>query len=146
MKEYLNWAVVMVQTAHKDPDRAREVRANWVEHILNGIKSYRDSGIKKGNLYDSNQEKKYLTDLLADDSTWELVGFGVNLQYIRADHANDEMLKYIFVHPWGTPPLIYKHKRLPMFVTVGAGIRWNDSILRELKDNGYNDRVEGATG
>lgn len=138
MKEYLNWAIVMIQAAHNDPNKARKTRKQWVEHILNGIRSYRPETEKK--------EAKYLTDVLADKSTWELIGFGVNLQYIRADHDNDDMLKYVFVHPWGTPPLVYKHKRLPMIITVGPGIRWNESILRELSDNGYNDHIEGATG
>lgn len=140
MKEYLNWAVVMIQMAHKDPDKARESRKRWAEHILNGIKSYR------GSNGEDVKEAKYLTDILADQDTWELVGFAPNLQYIRYDHSNDNMLKFLFVHPWGTPPLVYKHKRLPMFITVGPGIRWNDSILREITDNGYNDHVEGATG
>ena len=87
-----------------------------------------------------------MSDVLSDDSTWEEVGFAVNLQYIRIDHDNDEMLGYVFVHPWGTPPLILKHKRLPVFITVGPGLRWNDSILREISDNGYSDHIEGATG
>jgi len=140
MKEYLNWAMVMIQMAYKDPDKARESRKRWVDHILNGIKSYRGSSGEK------TEEAKYLTDILSDEDTWELIGFAPNLQYIRCDHENDNMLKFLFVHPWGTPPLVYKHKRLPMFITVGPGIRWNDSILREITDNGYNDHVEGATG
>jgi len=65
---------------------------------------------------------------------------------VRADHPNDEMLKYVFVHPYGTPPLIYKHKSLPVLITVGPGLRWNESILREIDDNSYTDDVEGVTG
>jgi len=148
VKEYLNWAIVMVQQAHANPDRARKTRRMWVEKIFDGLRSYRPQVEKKGNLYDSskNKEAVYLSDVLSDDSTWEEVGFAVNLQYIRVDHDNDEMLGYVFVHPWGTPPLILKHKRLPVFITVGPGLRWNDSILREISDNGYNDHIEGATG
>jgi hypothetical protein len=139
MKEYLNWALVMVQQAHANPDKARKTRRMWVEKIFEGLRSYRPQT-------QINKEAVYLSDVLQDESTWEEVGFAVNLQYIRVDHDNDEMLGYVFVHPWGTPPLILKHKKLPVFITVGPGLRWNDSILRELTDNGYNDRVEGATG
>ena len=139
MKEYLNWAIVMVQQAHANPDKARKTRRMWVEKIFDGLRSYRPKEA-------INKEAVYLSDVLSDDSTWEEVGFAVNLQYIRIDHDNDEMLGYVFVHPWGTPPLILKHKRLPVFITVGPGLRWNDSILREITDNGYNDRIEGATG
>lgn len=139
MKEYLSWALVMVQQAQANPDKARITRRMWVDRIFNGLMSYRPST-------PANKEAVYLSDVLKDDSTWEEVGFAVNLQYVRVDHDNDEMLKYIFVHPWGTPPLILKHKRLPVFITVGPGVRWNDSILREITENGYNDRIEGATG
>jgi len=138
VKEYLNWAIVMVQQAHANPDKARKTRRMWVEKIFDGLRSYRPK--------DSSKEAVYLSDVLSDDSTWEEVGFAVNLQYIRVDHDNDEMLGYVFVHPWGTPPLILKHKRLPVFITVGPGLRWNDSILREISDNGYSDHIEGATG
>ena len=137
MKEYLKWVTVMIQQAQENPKKARKTRANWVNLILDGIKSYRKDR--------SSPDAKYLTEML-DSDTWELIGFAVNLQYVRADHPNDDMLKYIFVHPYGTPPLIYKHKKLPIIITVGPGLRWNESILRELDDNRYNDDVEGVTG
>lgn len=139
IKEVLGWAVTMVNKAHKNPNAARKDRAKWVELILEGIRSYRKKGA-------TQKESHYLSDMIQDTDTWELVGFATNLQYIRADHSNDEMLKYMFVHPWGTPPLLYKHKRLPMFITVGPGIRWDNSVLKEIDDNGYNDSIEGATG
>ena len=139
--DYLNWVYVMVESARNNVDKARKSRREWVEKILDGIRSYRPQDNK-----DIKKETKWLTDALKDESTWELVGFATNLQYLRVDHDDDEILKYVFVHPWGTPPLIYKHKKLPMFITVGPGIRWNDSILRELTENGYKDNIEGATG
>jgi hypothetical protein len=139
MKEYLSWALVMIQQSQANPDKARKTRRMWVDRIFQGLMSYRPST-------PANKEAVYLSDVLKDDSTWEEVGFAVNLQYIRVDHKNDEMLKYVFVHPWGTPPLILKHKRLPVFITVGPGLRWNDTILREIRENDYNDLVEGATG
>lgn len=139
MKEYLSWALVMIKQAQVNPDKARKTRRLWVEKVFEGLRSYRP----KTKI---NQEAVYLSDMLQDNSTWEEVGFAANLQYIRIDHDNDEMLKYLFVHPWGTPPLVLKHKRLPVFITVGPGLRWNDSILREITENGYNDHIEGATG
>jgi hypothetical protein len=139
MKEYLSWVLVQVQLAHIDPDKARKRRQQMVQNVWDGLKSYRPKTPQ-------NKEARYLSDILQDSNTWEIVGFAVNSQYIRLDHDNDEMLKYIFVHPWGTPPLVLAHKRLPIFVTVGPGLRWNDSILREISANGYKDRVEGQTG
>lgn len=133
MKEYLGWVKQMINTPVKK-------RWEWVRLIFEGMKSYRP---KNG----TTKECLFLSDALQDENTWEIIGFSANLQYVRVDHKDEEMLKYVFVHPWGTPPLLLKHKRLPMFVIAGPGIRWNDTILREIKDNKINkDELEGATG
>ncbi|MEO5348871.1 MAG: hypothetical protein H7836_04420 [Magnetococcus sp. YQC-3] len=133
VKEYLSWVRTMVLAP-------REKRWEWVRLIFEGMKSYRPKN-------SSAKESIFLSDALQDKDTWELVGFSTNLQYVRVDHAEDEMLEAVFVHPWGTPPLLLKHKRLPMFVIAGPGIRWNDTILRELKDNKVTSvDLEGASG
>jgi len=41
MKEYLKWVTVMIQQAQENPKKARKTRAQWVDLILDGIKSYR---------------------------------------------------------------------------------------------------------
>jgi len=134
VKEYLSWVGVMVRTPVKK-------RMEWVKLIFEGLRSYRPKNQPK------DREAFYLSDALQDKDTWDLIGFSCNLQYIRADHEDKDMLEAVFVHPWGTPPLLLKHKRLPMFVIVGPGIRWNDTILRELEQNRVGkDELEGASG
>jgi len=136
VKEYLSWVTTMLETPAKK-------RWKWVETIIEGIRSYRDP--KKANAVD-DATKKYLSDALLDESTWEIVGFAPNISYVRVDCPDKEMLGYIWVHPWGTPALLLKHRRLPICIMAGPGIRWNDTILRELKENGYVDKPIGFTG
>jgi len=43
-----------------------------------------------------------------------------------------------------SPNLLYKHKRLPVFIIAGPGLRFNDSVLNET---GIDTRgVRGITG
>ncbi len=137
VKEYLSWVMTMLETPSS---RRRE----WVKTIIEGIRSYRKD--KAPVSAQDAATTKYLSDALLDESTWELVGFVPNISYVRVDAPDADMLKYIWVHPWGTPPLLFKHKRLPLTVIAGPGIRWNDTILRELKENGYVDKPLGFTG
>jgi hypothetical protein len=131
-RESLSWAKTMKASS---PERRKE----WIGTIWDSFKSYRDKSSSKEN---------YLSDALQDKSTWDIKGFSVNLQYVRLEHEEDSMLRFVFVHPWGTPALILEHTRLPMIVIAGAGIRWNDTILREIKENEtiIDHNVEGATG
>ena len=128
MKEYLAWVTTMLHAPVKK-------RWEWVELIFAGFRTYRKS-----------KEGIYLSDILQDKDTWEILGFCPNIQYVRVDHKDEEMLKYIFVHPWGTPPLLLRHKRLDIAVIAGPGMRWNDTILREIKDNKIIDHNEGWHG
>lgn len=134
VREYLSWVMTMLETPVKN-------RWRWVEVIIDGIRSYREQHETK-----SDETVQYLSDALLDDSTWEIVGFVPNISYVRVDCPDREMLKYIWVHPWGTPPLLLKHKKLPICMIAGPGIRWDDTILRELKENGHVDKPLGFTG
>jgi len=131
-KEHLKWVRTMLATPVKR-------RKEWVKTIIDGIRSYRsdDAATKKGAVF--------LSDMIEDESVWEIVGFAVNQQYVRVD-GDKELLDCVFVHPWGTPNLLLKHKKLPIVITVGPGIRWNESVLQEVKENQYNDDVVGFTG
>lgn len=148
VKECLSWATTMLNSSVKR-------RKEWVKLIFESFKSYRKVGLKGENLKINpytqamvESKQNYLSDALQDQKTWDIIGFSVNLQYVRVSHADKNLLRFVFLHPWGTPPLLLKHKRMPMIVIAGAGIRWNDTILRELKENDsiIDHDLEGATG
>lgn len=135
VKDHLTWVTTLIRAPI-----AR--RKQWVKAIIDGIRSYRDVKAANPNL---QKEVAYLSDVIQDDRTWELIGFSVNSTYVRADGPED-MLNCVYVHPWGTPALVYKHKKLPLFITVGPGIRWNESVLHEIPENEYRENVVGFTG
>ncbi len=126
-RTYLGWLPTLLRSSS-------ERRQDWVKKILDGLKSYREGKAKSAT---------YLSDVIQDKSEFELIGFAVNACYAKVDGPK-EMLDAFWVHPWGTPALMYKHKRLPMIVMVGPGIRFNESILQEV---GMDDmKVMGITG
>lgn len=142
--ERLSWVKTMGASSS-------ERKKEWIVKILESIISYREdrSLTYKGKALKNNPTKKelvYLSDALQNKNEWQMIGFSTNLQYVRVDHDEDEFLRYVYVHPWGTPPLLVKHTRLPLYGIAGAGIRWNDSVLREIKDNKMVDIGEGVTG
>ena len=69
VKDHLSWARTMIKAPVKR-------RLEWVQAIIDGIRSYRDAKTSK-------KDVQWLSDMIQDDSVWELIGFGVNQQYIR---------------------------------------------------------------
>jgi hypothetical protein len=132
VKEELGWVDTFVRLP---PSKRKE----WVKRILEEIRSYR----KRGN---PTKETKYLSDLLSDRSKFDLIGFSYNVNYIKVDADDDESLMARWVHPWGSPKLLFKHKKLPILIIAGADIRFNDAITNELRDNPRLDDVAGITG
>lgn len=62
----------------------------------------------------------------------ELGGFSPNIYYCR--HKGRD-LKDTFIHKWGYPTLIYKHKRYPMTIQVNPGMRKDKMLLTEIPGN-----------
>ena len=114
-------------------------RKEWVKIILDEIRSYRKD--KR-----PNPEAQYLSDLLSDKSKFELIGISYNMSYIRVDDDDEANLRARFIHPWGGPKLLFKHKKLPILITAGADIRVNDAVTNEVKGNSQVRGIIGITG
>jgi len=138
VKEYAGWVNAMTQTPVKK-------RKEWVKNIIENL--------SKPELYQKNPQKsakemQNVAELLNDRSKFELVGFSANLNYVKHDKRSgdvDEDLECIFVHPWGSPKLLFKHKDLPVIIIVGEDLRLDESVL---DDSGKNPKLElrGFTG
>ena len=114
-------------------------RHEWVKTILKGIRSYDSKSgepTRDGNTFAGNLE---------DRSQFELIGICPNIMYIKTE-GSPEDLKAIWVHAWGTPVLLYKHKQTCALVVAGPGIRLNDSVVREISYNKYKEEILGITG
>lgn len=132
IRHYLSWVDVFIQATVK---RRRE----WVNSILDGIRSFNSKSGKP------TPEGETFADTLMNRSEFELIGVCPNIMYIKADGAKED-LNAIYVHPFGSPTLLYKHKKTCALVIAGPGIRFNDSVVREISFNQYNEQVLGITG
>jgi hypothetical protein len=129
--QHLSWVKALINATYK-------ARDNLFRKILDGITRYNS---RTGTPTKDGQ--KLVQDLLSEE--FECIGFTPNLQYIRLEgSANDEHA--LFVHPWATPPLVFKHRRLPVILITGPGIRLNDTIVREVQTNDFRVGVQGFTG
>lgn len=114
-------------------------RYEWVKTVLRGIRSYNS---KTGEPTDAGNE---FAANLSDKKQFELIGICPNIMYIKAE-GSPEDLNAIWVHAWGTPVLLYKHKKTCALVIAGPGIRLNDSVVREISYNQYKEEILGITG
>lgn len=135
VKEYADWIYTMIQNPI-------ERRKAWVKDILTNMKN--GVGLKKKN----PKELENLTDVLLDKSKFDLVGFSANLHYVKHALRKDDVeedLHSVFVHPWATPKLLFKHKTLPVVIIVGEDLRLDDNVLNEVAKN-TKQEVRGFTG
>ncbi len=63
----------------------------------------------------------------------ELVGFSPNLWYCKAEGR--EGFRDTFIHKWGYPTLVYKHKTLPILIQANPGMRKDKMLLKEIPGN-----------
>lgn len=138
VKSFLTWVKTTMNSGRKD-------RRKLKNQILDAV---RESSIKsKQNPRDPYQGKK-LYDALRDTAKFKLIGFAPNVMYVKEDGTEDQ-LNTVWVHAWGMPTLLFKHKKFPMLIMVGPGIRFNETLLSELDEGQYRewmDVVQGITG
>ena len=113
-------------------------RLEWVKLIFQGMldKFSRDRGLKT------------LVLSMKDRKQFDLIGFSVNIEYIKhglrpGDEEDD--LNHIFVHAWGSPKLLLKHKKYPILIVCGDDLKLDESILDEHKQN-EKENIRGITG
>lgn len=82
---------------------------------------------------------------LKNEKNFECIGFIPNVTYIK-HNGTKEQLEADWVHPFGSPTLLYAHKTLPMLIIAGPDIMYNDSMIRAIKENQYGESVAGITG
>ena len=64
----------------------------------------------------------------------ELGGFSPNIWYCK-HHGKPSDLRDTFIHKWGYPTLIFKHKKLPVTLQVNPGMRKDKMLLKEIPGN-----------
>jgi hypothetical protein len=99
-------------------------RLEWVKLVLNHIENF-----------DKGKSKKEGEELIKElKKNYILIGFAPNITYVKHDGAKED-LKYQWVHPFGTPTLLYKHKKLPTLLLVNGNLDFNNSRLNKIDKN-----------
>lgn len=148
VEQALSWVETMLATPQKQ-------RVEWVNTILNGIKSNTASYVypnvkaqqEKSLLKSTAKELAALVDYIKSDD-FEIMGFAPNLGYLRVKGSADYLDAW-WIHPFSSPALVVKHKKLPVIMLVGASIQKDRSTIYEIEAHSKhisNNPVEGYTG
>ena len=122
VKELLGWVEVL---ASSSPSFRKKLK----NKILDGIKEF------DGEIYKELNSSKF-----------ELVGICPNISYYRMDgKIGSGELTSQWVHPFGTPSLLYYCKNSPILLITNPSLRYNSNVIKEVKLNNYNENVVGIT-
>lgn len=123
IKERLSWLPIFMNSKIEEKEQMKKI-------LLEGISKYSDEGRKYANWLNSSE--------------CDLIGYGVNSRYIKEKGSKEEV-EALWVHPFGGPTLVYKHKSLPMLITTSPTLEFNDSHIKKAKLNGYYESIIGIT-
>lgn len=107
-----------------------------VFEVLEALRDYSDQG--------EGSEDKTAGEMLYEDiiNNYKMIGVAPNVAYLKNDGSKDD-LSPVWIHPFGVPTLLMKHKVLPVLILVNPGIRLNESFVDEMK---LNSHLGGKTG
>lgn len=136
--EDLSWVELLSRLPSSEREKLRAT-------ILEALSKVSEDGEGKPD----TSAGQMLVKMLA--SSFDFRGFGTNLQYLRMK-GRDEDLKSLWVHPFSMPTLIFSHKKLPVLLITHPALRWNKTVLQEMKENMgilepfLKGKIDGATG
>jgi hypothetical protein len=136
VKEYNSWVYTMLETPVKK-------RWEWVRIIFESLTSPWN---KKANPL--SREMVEFAKNLEQSKNFDIVGFSANVHYVKHDVGKGDQLsdlKSVFVHAWGSPKLLFQHKKLPILIIVGGDLRVHESVLDEIDKNDKRS-IRGITG
>jgi hypothetical protein len=126
----LTWFVYLLKVDVEHRIRARMDALNLIRFFNKGRKS------KLGEqLYnDLNNGKLY-----------EFVGFAPNIFYAKESGTKTDM-SVQWVHPFSSPTLLYKHKKLPILIISNGNLEFNESRLRSIDKNSTLQELQDILG
>lgn len=124
----LTWCRQLAAAPVKARKKARKLALDAIGHF------------KKGK---ASEEGKTLVESLEKDFTF--VGFCPSVSYIKETGSKDD-LRAQWVHPFSTPSLLYKHKKLPVLIIANGNLDFNDSRLRKIDKNMGLDELHDILG
>lgn len=127
---YLSWVDDIINASESDRKRLKE-------KVLDDIKYYQAKWEKSKSgehkLVSLNQSAvEWVNELKS--GRYDFIGFIPGNIYIKAKGPKAH-LDVAWEHEHSAPTLLFYDKRLPRLIITGPNIRFNDSILKEIKEN-----------
>lgn len=132
VKQALQWVYTMLETPQPE-------REHWVKIITEGMRGNAASFVKPEDspaMLKRTQEELNALVKTVLGKEFEIIGLAPNISYLRVSGTED-FLKAWWVHPFSSPTLAVKHKRLPIIMIVGASILKDKSNVFELPPESY---------
>lgn len=127
----LNWAKLLLKSSIS-------FRKDMANTILNDISRFNSTDGKP------TKEGLALAKELSDPKKYELIGFIPFISYIKVS-GSSEAVKPVYIHPFGHYTLLFYKKKSCELVIVSPGIRFNESYLDQVPENGVViGNVEGV--
>lgn len=114
---------------------------SWCDTVAKSSPNFRKKLVSKLLKGISEMDEELADEL--QSSRFQLIGICPNVSYYRIKGENMDAQ---FVHPFGSPSLLYYMKDSPALIITNPSLRYNSSVLDEIKLNDYQDLVEGITG
>lgn len=124
----LTWCYQLVKSTRGHRQKAKRLALNAIKHFKKGEAS------KEGDELAKELKENY-----------EFIGFIPSVSYVK-EKGTKKDLQAIWVHPFSTPTLLYKHKKLPVLVVVNGNIDFNDTRIRKIDKNADLDGLENILG
>ena len=115
VREMFDWVRTILQASYKN-------RLKIVRQIENDIRMY-------GSLNDEETpEGKALCESIIKSGDYEAFGLLPNLSYVRIEGTEEER-EAVFIHAFGDPVILYRHKNTGVLVVLGASMHFDESLI-----------------
>lgn len=121
VRELFNWALTVLQSSYQG-------RLKVVRQIEKDVKTW-------GSLNDEpTQEGQALCEGIVQNRDYEVFGIVPNIAYIRVQGSEEER-QALFVHAFGDPVLLYRHRKTGVLVILGASMHFDESLIEKVPFN-----------
>lgn len=113
-KRYNEWYGLLFNLDAKE-------RQKWVKQVIDDI---REEAKRT-----KNRKLSDLANFLENPNECQIIGFAPGYEYLLAKNDGRDEWEKSYIHPTSQVCLFVKSKKLPMFMIVGATLKWNKSDL-----------------
>lgn len=113
-KRYNEWYGLLFNLDAKE-------RQKWVKQVIEDI--------REESKRTKNKDMAKLADFLENPSECQIIGFAPGYEYLLAKNDGRSEWEKSYIHPTSQVCLFVRSKKVPMFMIVGATLKWNKSDL-----------------